>query len=93
MIHKEDLYKAFANENRVKLIVCLAKPKCVTELLSLCTLSQSALSQHLKVLKDAGIVECKRNGKEQIYSVTKEKVIVLAKELLHLDSVLQKTKN
>lgn len=80
--HKEDIYKAFSNENRVRLIVCLSKAKNVTDLLSLCTLSQSALSQHLKILKDAGIVTCKRDGKQQIYSITNKKVLEIAKLLL-----------
>lgn len=85
MTHKEDLYKAFANENRVKLIMCLAKPKCVTDLLSLCTLSQSALSQHLKVLKDAGIAECYREGKQQIYTVKNKKILKIAEALLNIN--------
>lgn len=85
MVHKEDIYKAFANENRVRLILCLAKPKCVTDLLTLCTLSQSALSQHLKVLKDTGIAECSREGKQQIYAVKNKKFLKIAELLLELD--------
>lgn len=80
----EDIYKAFSNHNRVKLIVCLSTAKNVTELLSRCDLSQSALSQHLKVLKDCGVVICKREGKQQIYSIKNKKVLEIAKELLKL---------
>lgn len=80
----KDIYKAFSNQNRVRLIVCLSKEKSVTDLLSLCELSQSALSQHLKVLKDVGVVRCKREGKQQIYSVQDRKVISVAKEILKL---------
>ena len=83
--NKEDIYKAFSNHTRVKLIVCLSKAKCVSELLLQCTLSQSALSQHLKVLKDAGIITCKREGKQQIYSVKNKKVLEVAKRLLELN--------
>lgn len=82
----KDTYKAFSNQNRVKLIVCLSTAKSVTELLSFCNLSQSALSQHLKVLKDVGIVKCKREGKQQIYSIKDRKIIVIAKKLLELDN-------
>lgn len=84
--NKEDIYKAFSNENRVRLIVCLSKAKNVTDLLSLCTLSQSALSQHLKVLKDAGIVMCKREGKNQVYRVVDKKMTRIAELLLKLNS-------
>lgn len=85
MVRKEDIYKVFSNKKRVQLIVCLTQEKCVTELLSLCTLSQSALSQHLKVLKDAGIVSCKRDGKLQIYCVRNKDVTKIAKLLLALE--------
>ncbi len=84
MARKEDLYKSFGNESRVRLIACLAKKKCVTDLLSLCTLSQSALSQHLKVLKDAGVVVCEREGKQQLYSIKNKKFLKVANELLRL---------
>jgi DNA-binding transcriptional ArsR family regulator len=84
--NSEDIYKAFSNYNRVKLLVCLSKPKSVTELLSLCTLSQSALSQHLKVLKDIGMVVCTRDGKQQIYCVKNKKILKVATLLLELQS-------
>lgn len=83
--NKEDIYKAFSNKNRVQLIVCLSKAKNVTDLLSICTLSQSALSQHLRVLKDAGVVVCKREGKNQIYRVKDKKMTRIAELLLDLD--------
>jgi ArsR family transcriptional regulator len=81
----KDIYRAFSNKNRVRLIVCLSKAKNVTKLLSLCDLSQSALSQHLKVLKDEGIVLCERDGKNQIYSIKDKKVLEVTKLLLELD--------
>lgn len=82
--NKNDVYRAFSNENRVQLIVCLSTAKSVTKLLSLCELSQSALSQHLKILKDCGVVICKRDGKQQIYSIKNKKVLEVAKELIKL---------
>lgn len=81
-----DIYKAFSNYNRVKLILCLATAKSVTELLRLCDLSQSSLSQHLKILKDEGIAICRREGKKQIYSIKNKKMISAAKILLELDN-------
>jgi ArsR family transcriptional regulator len=80
--NKGDIYKAFSNQNRVQLMMCLSKHQCVTDLLHRCELSQSALSQHLKILKNAGIVSCERDGKKQIYSITNKKVLEIAKLLL-----------
>lgn len=81
----KDIYRAFSNQNRVKLILCLSKAKNVTDLLNLCDLSQSALSQHLKILKDEGLAICERDGKSQIYSIKDRKVLDIAKLLLELD--------
>ncbi len=80
------MYKVFSSEERVKLIVCLTKAKSVTEMLSLCTLSQSALSQHLKILRDEGIVRCARDGKKQIYSIDNTHALEVAKKLVALHS-------
>lgn len=81
----KDIFRVFSNKNRVKLIVCLSKAKNVTELLSFCELSQSALSQHLKVLRDEGVAICERDGKNQFYCVKDKKILEVAKRLLELD--------
>lgn len=83
--NEENIYRVFSNQNRVRLIACLSKARSVTELLGLCALSQSALSQHLKVLKDEGVALCKRDGKKQIYTIKNKKVLAAAKLLLELD--------
>lgn len=80
-----NIYKVFSNKNRVMLIVCLAQEKSVTELLSHCSLSQSALSQHLKILKDEGVAVCVRDGKSQRYHIANKKVLQIAKLLLEID--------
>lgn len=79
---KEGMFKVFGNRERVQLICCLAKPQSVTELLDRCKLSQSALSQHLKILKDARIIQCVRDGKRQIYSVSNKEMLHIARILL-----------
>lgn len=69
-----DIYSAFGNQVRAKLILCLAKkPKNVTELIATCSLSQSAVSQHLNKLKQSGLVETKKEGKEVWYSLKYKK--------------------
>ncbi len=80
------LFKIFGNKERVQLIRCLKKRQSVSELLLKCTLSQSALSQHLRLLKQAGLVECTRKGKLQIYSLKEKKALSLAEALLTFTS-------
>ncbi len=75
--------KAFCNEERLRLLLCLSAEKTVTEILSHCDLSQSALSQHLKILRDAKIVDHKKSGKNVLYKVNSRKAIDIAKLLLN----------
>lgn len=81
---QKNIFKNFSNKNRVKLMLCLSKPQSVNELLTRCDLSQSSLSQHLKILKDGGVAECKRDGKKQIYKIKDKKVLTVAKLLIEL---------
>lgn len=62
--------KGLANEQRL-CILCtlLERPLAVGELNDRVDLSQSALSQHLAVLREAGLVETDRQGQTIIYSV------------------------
>jgi len=65
--------KAFSNITRVKILSCLSeKDRNVTDLIKNCGLSQSAVSQHLKKLKDLGIIDCKDCGREKLYRIKKK---------------------
>lgn len=81
-----DIYSAFGNQVRVKLIQCLSKKaKNVTELISTCRLSQSAVSQHLAKLKESGIVEANKEGKEVWYSLKYKKAADISRQLLSFE--------
>ena len=82
MKKRANIYKAFSNEHRLNLLRCLSKPKNVTELLNNCSFTQSALSQHLKVLRDAGVVIASKKGKQVVYCIANKKVIQITNLLL-----------
>lgn len=64
------LYKALAHPIRIKIIrMLLDGPLCVCVLNENVEFSQSNLSQHLKVLRDAGIVESEKDGTRILYSI------------------------
>lgn len=44
-------------------------PSSVTELMSIVPISQPAVSQHLKVLRDARLVKVEKRGKQRIYQL------------------------
>jgi DNA-binding transcriptional ArsR family regulator len=64
------LLKVLGNEQRL-LILCnlLEGPLSVGELNERVELSQSALSQHLALLREAGLVETRRESQSIVYSL------------------------
>jgi DNA-binding transcriptional ArsR family regulator len=64
------LMKALGNEQRL-LVLCnlLERPMSVGELNARMDLSQSALSQHLALLREAGLVETRREAQSIHYSL------------------------
>jgi DNA-binding transcriptional ArsR family regulator len=59
----------------------VARPRPVGELASGLPVSRPAVSQHLKVLKDAGLVVVHRAGNRHIYEVNQEGLGKLRSEL------------
>jgi len=77
------ILRAFSSLPRIKLLLCLKeKEKNVGELIKNCGLSQSAVSQHLKKLKNWGLVSCYKQGKEVYYKLNKKNVAEIAEKLL-----------
>lgn len=79
-----NLCKAFGNPQRIQLVACLGRETTVSALLEKCDLSQSALSQHLAVLRTAGIVRTRESGRHVYYQVTSREYTTLARKVLAL---------
>ena len=66
MVNAEKLagvFKLFSVKARVRIVQVLKRrAMCVTELMSQLGMTQSATSQHLRVLKDARIVKFQKRG-------------------------------
>ena len=74
-----ELLKVLSNENRL-LIVCylIQEPMSVSGLNEkLNHLTQSALSQHLSILKAHKILQSNKNGLNTVYSIKDERIIKL----------------
>lgn len=64
------LLKALANEKRLQILCLLASgERSVGEINALLDLSQSALSQHLAVLREEGLVQTRREAQNVIYTL------------------------
>ncbi|HHD2752609.1 TPA: ArsR/SmtB family transcription factor [Clostridium perfringens] len=70
-----EIFKALSSPIRVKIIEELYDgPVCVCRLNSEIDFSQANLSQHLKILKDSGIVVSEKRGLYQYYSLKNDKI-------------------
>lgn len=82
-----DLLKALAAPVRLAVVAELAEaPRCVHELVEHIGVSQSLVSQHLRVLRGAGLVRAGRRGREVEYRLADEHVLHLVRDVLrHAD--------
>lgn len=68
-------FKALAHPARVKLIQDLIdKECCVGEIQECLDISQPNVSQHLRILKEAGVVTGRRDKNRICYSIEDEKI-------------------
>ena len=65
-----DVFRAIADPSRRAIIAALADgPLAVHEISSLFPISRPAISKHLRLLGEAGLVEHRRRGKENVYAL------------------------
>lgn len=79
------IYKALAHPIRLKIMKKLIRQSmCVCEMNEDVDFSQSNLSQHLKVLRDAGIVYCEKEGLRINYYIKDPRIIEILKSVENL---------
>jgi len=73
MIKKaEKIFKALGEKNRLRIInMLMGRSMCVCEITDIMDLSQSTVSGHLRVLKEADIIEDTKEGLWVEYSLLK----------------------
>ena len=79
-VHERDQlaakFKALADPTRIAIINCLsaADEVCVCNLTETFDLSQPTISHHLKILREAGLVESSRRGTWAYYRLVPESI-------------------
>ncbi|NYZ79530.1 winged helix-turn-helix transcriptional regulator [Candidatus Micrarchaeota archaeon] len=67
------ILKALGDDTRLKILSRISHEEvCACELPRIVRISQPAVSQHLKVLLDAKLVEMRRDGAKRIYSLSRK---------------------
>ena len=71
-----DLFKALADPTRVAIVNRLASTEecCVCDLTAAFDLSQPTVSHHLRILRDAGLVEAERRGTWAYYRLVPDAI-------------------
>lgn len=74
-------FKALADPTRLKIIYVLSKtPLCVCDIANLLDMTQSAISHHLRLLRNLRLVKFRKEGKMAIYSLDDDHVLQLFKQ-------------
>ena len=65
-----DFYKVFGDSTRIKILCVLLKAEvCVCDLAEILSMTQSAISHQLRILKQSRLVKSRREGKSVFYSL------------------------
>ncbi len=82
-----ELFKLFGDESRLRILFALKEQElCVDELAEKLTMSQSAVSHQLRILKTGHLVQGRRDGKRIIYSLADDHVhTIIAQGTEHVE--------
>jgi ArsR family transcriptional regulator len=76
--HVAELFRAFSDTSRVRIMSALVEgEKNVSALAGIVGISESAVSHHMRGLRQMGFVQARRDGKEVYYRVEDEHIIAL----------------
>jgi len=79
-MQESEVFKALSDPVRLEILHSIAKKRgCVRLIGENVGKKQPNISQHLRVLRLAGIVEARRNGREICYCISNPKVLQLIK--------------
>ncbi len=79
-----ELFRALAAPVRVGLLVELShEERCVHDLVDALGVAQPLVSQHLRILRGAGLVTSRRRGREVVYSLCDEHVAHIVRDAVH----------
>jgi ArsR family transcriptional regulator len=74
-MNEVDVFKALADPTRLKILECIKdSEKCICEVIPYTGKSQPNVSQHLKVLKIAGLVDERREGTRILLKASNKKI-------------------
>jgi DNA-binding transcriptional ArsR family regulator len=72
--HMSKVFTALGDEHRQRILLTFAARERlnVGQIAEVSTLSRSAVSHHLKILREAGVLESRKEGKEVFFWISKD---------------------
>jgi len=82
-----DFFKVFGDATRLKIMLALlCREMCVYDIATLLSMSQSAISHQLRILKQMDLVKHRREGKTILYAPADDHIIsILSQGLDHIE--------
>jgi DNA-binding transcriptional ArsR family regulator len=79
MFEPASQFAALSDETRCRIVALLAeRPRPVHELAAVFAISRPAVSRHLRLLKEAGLVVEQKQGRENVYSLRRQPLRALS---------------
>ena len=82
-----EVVNALADRNRQKIIVLLcnhlSEGLTVTDMTEEMSITQPAVSHHLKILREAGLVAFRKNGLQSLYYLTLSEPLTQLEDVIH----------
>jgi ArsR family transcriptional regulator len=89
MMNEVDVFKALADPTRLKILECIKDgEKCICEVIPYTGKSQPNVSQHLKVLKIAGLVDERREGTRILLKASNKKIFDVIDSVKKMKTIL-----
>ena len=81
-----DVFKALADPTRLKILECIKdEEKCICEIIPYTGKSQPNVSQHLKVMKHAGIIDERKDGTRIMIKASKKEIFNIIDQVSWLE--------
>ncbi len=75
--------KALADDTRQKIMAfCCCQERSVNEIVEHVTVAQPTVSHHLAVLRDAGLVKVRHEGKQTFYALNQDRMVSCCGQLM-----------
>ncbi|MCR5222322.1 MAG: metalloregulator ArsR/SmtB family transcription factor [Lachnospiraceae bacterium] len=82
-----ELFKVFGDSTRIRILFSLfEEERCVSDIAQTLSLTQSAVSHQLKILKQSKLIRSRRDGKQIYYSLADDHVrSIIGQGLEHVE--------